>query len=438
MAVAETGTAAGAARHVRFIGPERDYWRIVVRGAILLMVTLGLYRFWLATDVRRYLWANTEIDGESLEYSGTALELLQGFLFAIALILPIYIAFTITVLDLGAFGNFLSTSSVLLLVFLSQYGIYLARRYRLTRTVFRGLRFHQSGNAIHYSICAVWWWGWTVLTLGFAYPFTRAALERFKMRNTWYGDLQGRFVGSGWHLFIRGFLMWLAVLIPMLATAVALLAINWSAVIAVLSGGGDVIGRIEKASPRFLGQIGFAVTSFAVTLALVALLLPAFHAMVMRWWVAGIRFGEMSAVAHLRTRDVYAAYLRFGEIVATSHLRTRDVYLAYLRFIGFLIAFIVVLLVGVFFGLIVLGAFFESGAMLTEFVTVAMMVGTYVVFMLGLITLFNATVTLAVWRLTANSIALSDTRPIGQVKAAGDASSPLGEGIADVLNLGGI
>jgi uncharacterized membrane protein YjgN (DUF898 family) len=417
MAVAETGTAAGAARHVRFIGPERDYWRIVVRGAILLMVTLGLYRFWLATDVRRYLWANTEIDGESLEYSGTALELLQGFLFAIALILPIYIAFTITVLDLGAFGNFLSTSSVLLLVFLSQYGIYLARRYRLTRTVFRGLRFHQSGNAIHYSICAVWWWGWTVLTLGFAYPFTRAALERFKMRNTWYGDLQGRFVGSGWHLFIRGFLMWLAVLIPMLATAVALLAINWSAVIAVLSGGGDVIGRIEKASPRFLGQIGFAVTSFAVTLALVALLLPAFHAMVMRWWVAGIRFGEMSAVAHLRTRDVYAAYLRF---------------------IAFLIAFIAVLLIGVFFGLIVLGAFFEKGTMLTEFVTVAMMVGTYVVFMLGLITLFNATVTLAVWRLTANSIALSDTRPIGQVKAAGDASSPLGEGIADVLNLGGI
>lgn len=421
MASAETGTVAGAAsdaaRHVRFIGPEKDYWRIVVRGAVLLMVTLGLYRFWLATDIRRFLWANTEIDGESLEYSGTALELLQGFLFAIALILPIYIAFTITVLDLGAFGNFISTSAVLLLAFMSQYGIYLARRYRLTRTVFRGLRFHQTGNAVHYSICAVWWWGWTALTLGFAYPFTRAALERFKMRNTWYGDLQGRFMGSGWHLFIRGFLMWLAVLIPMLATAAALLSINWSAVMTALRGGGDVIGRVEKASPGFLGQIGFAVVAFAVTLALVALLLPAFHAMVMRWWIAGIRFGEISAVAHLRTRDVYFAYLRF---------------------IAYLIAFILVLLIGVFFGLIVLGTFFQDGSVLSEFLTVAMMVGTYVVFMLGLITLYNATVTLSVWRLTANSIMLSDTHPIGHVKAAGDASSPLGEGIADVLNLGGI
>jgi len=421
MASAETGSiaaaASSAARHARFIGPSKEYWRIAVRGAVLLMATLGLYRFWLATDIRRFLWANTEIGGESLEYSGTALELLQGFLFAVALVLPVYTAFTITVLDLGAFGSFLSTSAVLLLVFMSQYGIFLARRYRLTRTVFRGLRFHQSGSGILYSICAVWWWGWTVLTLGFAYPFTRAALERFKMKHTWYGDLQGRFEGSGWRLFIRGFLMWLLVLVPLLATAGALLSINWSAVMTALRGGGDVVQRVEKASPGFLGQLGFGIVAFAVTLAMVALLLPAFHAMVMRWWIGGIRFGT---------------------IVVTSHLRTRDVYFAYLRFIGLLIAFIIVLMIGVFFGLVFLGAFTQDGSLLSEFLTVAMMVGTYVVFMLGLITLYNAVVTLSVWRLTADSIELSDPQALGHVKAAGVASSPLGEGIADVLNLGGI
>ena len=411
------GAAAEAARHVRFIGAEKDYWRIVVRGAVLLMVTLGLYRFWLATDIRRFLWAHTEIDGEPLEYSGTALELLQGFLFAIALILPIYIAFTITVLDLGAFGNAISASALLLLAFMSQYGIFLARRYRLTRTVFRGLRFHQTGSAVRYSICAVWWWGWTILTLGFAYPFNRAALERFKMNETWYGDLPGRFEGSGWHLFIRGFAMWLALLIPMLATALALLSIDWSAVMAALRGGGNVAARVEQASPGFFDQLGFAIMAFALTLALAALLLPAFHAMIMRWWINGIKFGPIRAV---------------------SHLRTGDVYFAYLRFIGFFIAFIVVLLVGVFFGLIFLGAFAQDGSPLSEFLTVALMVGTYVVFMLGLITLFNATVTLSVWRLTAETVELSDTSPIAGVKAMGDASSPLGEGIADVLNLGGI
>ena len=30
------------------------------------MVTLGIYRFWLTTDIRRFLWSNTELAGETL------------------------------------------------------------------------------------------------------------------------------------------------------------------------------------------------------------------------------------------------------------------------------------------------------------------------------------------------------------------------------------
>ena len=66
---------------------------------MLLLVTLGIYRFWLATDVRRFLWNNTEIAGDNLEYIGTARELLLGFLIAIALLVPIYAVFF-----LGAFA----------------------------------------------------------------------------------------------------------------------------------------------------------------------------------------------------------------------------------------------------------------------------------------------------------------------------------------------
>src|ERR1700759_2392624 len=82
-------TAAGG---VRFLGERRAYWRLLMRGAGLLIVTLGIYRFWLLTDVRRFLWSNTEIAGETLEYDGLATELLLGFLFAIAILVPIYVA----------------------------------------------------------------------------------------------------------------------------------------------------------------------------------------------------------------------------------------------------------------------------------------------------------------------------------------------------------
>jgi hypothetical protein len=40
------------------------------------------------------------------------------------------------------------------------------------------------------------WWIATGLTIVLAYPFQIASLERYKMRNTYYGDLAGRFEGS--------------------------------------------------------------------------------------------------------------------------------------------------------------------------------------------------------------------------------------------------
>src|SRR2546423_11603641 len=77
----------------RFLGDERAFWRLLTRGAALLLVTLGIYRFWLATDVRRFLWSNTELAVDGLEYIGTARELLLGFLIAITLLVPFNVAF---------------------------------------------------------------------------------------------------------------------------------------------------------------------------------------------------------------------------------------------------------------------------------------------------------------------------------------------------------
>src|SRR5512140_3613228 len=98
-------SATAAPGAVRFLGTRRAYWRLLIRGAVLLMVTLGVYRFWLTTDVRRFLWANTEVAGETLEYTGTPVELLIGFLVAIAILAPVYTGFFLAALDLGTLGQ---------------------------------------------------------------------------------------------------------------------------------------------------------------------------------------------------------------------------------------------------------------------------------------------------------------------------------------------
>ena len=236
--------SAGA---VQFLGKEPAYWRLRIKGAALLLLTLGLYRFWFATDVRRFLWANTEIAGDTLEYTGLATELLVGFLFAIAILVPLYTIFAIGALELTPRAPVVVIAGLVVVTLLGEFALYRARRYRLTRTVFRGVQFDQHGAAWRYAIYALVWWGSAIVTLGLAYPWAQASLQRFKMKHTCYGDLEGAFVGRAAALFVRGLPMWLAVVGPIVFAFFALGAlVDWNTLnTAVAQGDQATLAFIE-------------------------------------------------------------------------------------------------------------------------------------------------------------------------------------------------
>ena len=123
----------------------------MTRGAGLELVTVGFYRFWLATDIRRHLWSNTAIDGDAPEYTGRGKELLIGFLFALAILVPIYLAYFLVGLEAERFKAFASFPLFLFFYLFGQFAIYRARRYRLTRTVWRGVRFWMDGSGWAYA-----------------------------------------------------------------------------------------------------------------------------------------------------------------------------------------------------------------------------------------------------------------------------------------------
>ncbi len=412
------GTAAVGA--VRFLGARRSYWRLLIRGAVLLMVTLGIYRFWLMTDVRRFLWTNTEVAGESLEYSGSALELLLGFLVAVALLIPLYAGFFVAALELGTLGQVSGVLAFLALFVLGQYAVYRARRYRLTRTIYRGLRFHQSGSAWGYAFRAIGWWTITVLTFGLAYPFQLASLERFKMANTWYGDLGGHFTGTGFGLLLRGFPIWLLVVGPLvLSVATFFSAVDWKALAdALAQGGDDVMARVEGSNPGFGAVIVFAMLMGGLAAAAAALLYPAFQAVMLRWWTSGLRFGDIELRSKLRMRDVYGAYARF---------------------LGYALLFSIVTGILAVPALAVIGVLTGKGHTSTagEIVATAIVLVGYVIMALGYSTIYRATVLLSLWQLGMESLHLSGLSTLERVKATGRASSALGEGLADALNVGG-
>jgi len=403
----------------RFLGSERAFWRLLARGAVLLFITLGLYRFWLATDIRRFLWSNTEIAGDSLEYIGTARELLLGFLIAIALLVPINMLFFLGAFAKGAVGQLSGTVAFVALALLGQFAVYRARRYRLTRTVYRGLRFHQTGSAWRYAVCALFWWGMIAITLGLAYPFAQASLERFKVGHTFYGDLRGRFEGSGFGLFFRGFLMWLLVMVPLLFGIVAAIgAVDWTAL-------GEAMKRSSDDPTKWLddAQIGSAAALAALgigwSILAAAALYPLFQAMVLRWWISGLRFGTLTVTSRLRTGSVYGLYVRFVWYAFLAGLALSAVGTVALLVIG------------------MSESLFGKGAV-SEVLTIILPIGTYVIAALAYSAVYQAAVKLRLWELGFDTIALSGVEALDGVKAAAGAGSAVGEGLADALHVGGI
>ena len=83
---------------VAFSGSRTQFFRLVARGAGLELFTVGFYRFWLTTDIRRHLWSNTLIDGDGAEYTGRGKELLIGFLVALAILVPVYLGYALLVI----------------------------------------------------------------------------------------------------------------------------------------------------------------------------------------------------------------------------------------------------------------------------------------------------------------------------------------------------
>lgn len=198
--------AYGAAADIRSPGGLVDYdgesgelFGLGFKVTLLTIVTLGIYTFWGKTRIRQYLWGHLMIRGDRLEYTGTGKELFFGFLLAMAVLIPISILVGLLQFALAGYGPLAEAlvNLAFYIFFLLLLGVatYRARRYRLTRSVWRGIRFGQTGSAFRYSLRFMGWLIVTVLTLGIALPVMQIRLSSFEMNRTWFGDRQFAFHG---------------------------------------------------------------------------------------------------------------------------------------------------------------------------------------------------------------------------------------------------
>lgn len=365
------------ADRVTFTGRRADFRRLVIRGTALELVTVGFYRFWLATDMRRHLWSNTAVGDDAAEYTGTAKELLIGFLFALAILAPIYLAYFLVGLEAERIKAFASLPLGVFFYLFAQFAIYRARRYRLTRTVWRGVRFWMTGSGISYAWRAGLWFLVSILTLGFAVPWAKASLERYKMRHTAYGDLQGRFEGTGWALFKQTWWLWLLL---------------WP--------------------------------SFFLWMIPVPFIYATIRAIEWRWWLSGLRIGEVSVTSNLAK----------GALIGL-----------YWKVIGWCLLLLAAL--GAWFGVVfTLGyqSVAASGPAQQKFFVVTQKLPVlfgaglgYILAALAVGAILRIYLMRDVWQRVAETVTVQNLAAADNVTAQGHLVSALGEGFADSLDIAG-
>ena len=187
--VAEEGRA------IEFTGNWREYLPIAVTNVLLMIVTLGVYRFWATARQRRYLWSRTHVIDDSLEWSGTGKEMFLGFLLIILILLPFFLFIQFLFPALVARGMEVAAGIVLFLfyvviLYLTGVARFRALRYRLSRTWWHGIRGGSDNPGWRYGAEYLGRHALSIMTVFIMFPWASTRMWNSRWRSMSFGPSQ--------------------------------------------------------------------------------------------------------------------------------------------------------------------------------------------------------------------------------------------------------
>ncbi|HEY9012779.1 MAG TPA: DUF898 family protein [Devosia sp.] len=387
---------------VHFTGTRGELFGLLFRGYLLLLPTLGIYRFWVTTWKRRYYWQHTVIDGQPLEYTGSATQLLIGFLIAVAIFLPLYGGF---------FYLSTQTSDVVLwgyavigvlFWFAQGYAIYRARDFRLSRTLWRGIRFDQKGSALGYAFRRFLWSLLVLVTLGLAYPFMASSLWRYRYRHSFYGDRPFTWTGTWKTIAGPYYLAWLVVAVLL--------------VVAVMLVPGDLHsgeGVVYPGATALLVLFGVSAGNVLAWLY--------FRSREATRMFSAVRLGEAGLQVKVKLGTLLGQGLLYGLCAG----------LALIIFGGFILGFVYAISGGTGGGADDLARIAR-----TSVLNVSILLVSYLL-LLGALGLFaELFLGRGFWATVASGAVVTNPESLHTVRATAEDPSLAGEGLADALNVG--
>jgi uncharacterized membrane protein YjgN (DUF898 family) len=201
----------------RYDGRVGEIYPIFLVNLLLDIITLGIFRFWAITRMRRYLWSRLSYRNERLNYTGKGSELFLGFLLAGVILTAMGTA-------AGGFAELFGRADkrlavIPLLLFFSaiivlQLGaVFSAQRYRLSRTEWCGIRGGMHGSMLVYGLRSLLFWLVVPLTLFQLTPWVQLRLAERRVNASSFGDLPFSAEFSARRVYGRFLLTWLGIVL---------------------------------------------------------------------------------------------------------------------------------------------------------------------------------------------------------------------------------
>lgn len=277
-----------------FHGSWQEFAKIAFPNLLLTIVTLGIYRFWATTRERQYLWGRTQFIDETLEWTGTGMELFKGFLLAIVVfIIPVFVISSLmqwaAMSGHPAIAGFAYLGLIALILFFLGFARFRALRYRLSRTYWHGIRGGSDDSGLTYGISSIWKTLVGGLALGLMVPWSQMSLWNERWNDMSYGP--HRFESAGlWNNTFKRWLLIYGVVIGFLVIVGILMA--------------SIMASAMSGPPR--SDDGMAAVGVLMAVGIYPLLglaYLAYYAKFFREGIAGLSLSTLDFHFHARTVD---------------------------------------------------------------------------------------------------------------------------------------
>jgi uncharacterized membrane protein YjgN (DUF898 family) len=279
--------AAGEDRAIRFTGDWREYLPIAVTNALLIICTLGIYRFWAAARQRRYLWSRTHVIDDTLEWTGTGREMFLGFLIVMCILAPFLLFIQFLFPALIAHGKAQAAFGLIFLfeiafIYLGGFARFRALRYRLSRTWWHGIRGGSDDPGWNYGGEYLGRIALSAMTMFIVFPWAATRLWNSRWNAMSFGPLQFRAKLDAEGLKAR----WAAIYLVPLAVLMA------AGLIAFVVGTFmDLAANAGKGAPPSLSALIFLV--FAAFYVAIPLMTLCWYAKYFRQAAAATSLGDL-------------------------------------------------------------------------------------------------------------------------------------------------